>query len=226
MATTQAQLFTKFRQKVRDPNGRIWNDPQVLEFANDAIAKHEANVQYNWPENAANTNTTNLVSGTQEYALPSDFGQLDIIIIGTNTLWPQNEIGYATAVHLSINPSYTTPSSFFFRGNNIGFYPIPNGGSALIHYRKAVTPIIMGDATLPFPDAHVDALVNLMAEEANESLSGPQAQGEAVKFATAYQSLLDQLKFRFITRNPRGLNFKTQRTKGFFRQRTDNVIYY
>jgi hypothetical protein len=227
MAISQSSLFSKFRQKMRDPNGKIWPDAQLLDIANRSLFRIESEIQYHWPDNVATNDTISLVSGTAEYALPTDFGEYDIITIGTNVLDSRDEMPYEQFVRLTTSASSSTPSMFYLRGTNIGFYPIPDGveSSAVLRYRKTVGEIVMEDADIPFADSFLPLILDVMAAEASGDLSGPQFAQEAFRHEAQYQKRLNQFKLRFITRNPRGLNFKTKRRSSAFRQRTDNVIF-
>lgn len=203
----------------------MFNEDTVLGFANDAVQQIESDGNWMWPSNVAANYSLPLVQGTQEYALPASFARFETMVIGTNVLDPSREIAFQDAVRLSVNASSATPSSFYIRGNNIGFYPIPLTATAVIYYRLAVTPIAIGDATIPFTDDFVDAITDLMCANAYATLVGGAYANEVTRYSASYKKKLEQLIKRYLARNPKGLNFRSQRSRGLG-QRTDNVINY
>lgn len=225
MATTQAQLFTQFQSKMRDRTGRMFNSDATLGFANDALQQIESDGSWMWPSNVAANYSLPLTQGTQEYSLPASFARFETMVIGTNVLDPSREITFQDAVRLSVNASSATPSSFYIRGNSIGFYPIPLAATAVIYYRLAVTPIAIGDTTIPFTDDFVDAITDLMCANAYLTLVGGAYANEVARYSASYKKKLEQLMKRYLTRNPKGLNFKSQRRRDSG-QRMDNVITY
>lgn len=225
MTVTQSDLFERFRQKVRDPNGSIWPDAQVLDLANDSIQQLESDGTFQWDDNVASDTTITLSQGVALYDLPEDFAQFDVITVGQQTIWPENTITFEEAKHLAINASYSTPVRYYFRGGQIGFYPIPDGqNNAILSYRKTLATITEGDSDIPLADDFVKALIALMAANAFTDLGPDKYERQIIKFTAQYEKYLSQLKRKYQIKSPSALNYKVQRRFVRNRQRVDKIL--
>lgn len=218
MATTQAQLFSKFKTLVRDPNQRIWsNNDQLLDFANIAIRSLQSDCNYNLPENQGQSSTLTF-TGAREYALPSDYGRFEIISNNNDVLTPEDEISFERAVEINASNSTTNglPTAFYHRGSNIGFLELPTTGTATLYYKQTVDELALG-GTLSLADYTVPALLRLMAYEAYNSLRGTNFQQEAVKHYSVYKNKhLPEIIKKSVVRNPKGLKLSFPRRSSHY----------
>jgi len=56
MATTRSQLRADVRTELKkDPNGKIWSNPELNNYINKAYLKVQKDGNFQWRENQANT---------------------------------------------------------------------------------------------------------------------------------------------------------------------------
>ena len=82
MAKTRANLITDLRNELTiDPNAKIWTNTELIGYLDSAYLQIQQDGNFRWSENEGGTDTTTTTAGTQEYALPSDLGKIDMTSI-------------------------------------------------------------------------------------------------------------------------------------------------
>lgn len=217
MATTVATMVSNFKARIKDPNGRIFtSDGLLLNFLNAAQLFHQQKGGFRWPENEGSSASIALVSGTREYAQPTNFGMFEVFVRDGETINATDEMEFEEVIRLNPTNIEGTPSRFYLRGSNIGFEPIPNvTETGTLYFRKKLAALTAVDTTnIGFGDDHVEALLDLMEYFGWASLPDPSGKYKTLsenKLSSYLEGKLPMLRSAFINRNPIGLNFQSHR---------------
>lgn len=137
MATLSSPTLSKLIMNVRNmlgqpnPNNSFWTDNELTEYLNEGIRMYFAEVTKNsegyfMPAPAY----LNIVSGTEEVALPTDCFEVKALYIQRDNGWEilpyQNNVtsGFTTLGNSTGVNTYLP--YYYFRGNNIVLHPTPN----------------------------------------------------------------------------------------------------
>lgn len=214
MATTPAQLVSQVNTELRvNTSSKIWNTSTILGYINQAIRRVEIDMRLESNANAPASSSTSTVAGTIEYALPSDFAEMDMVQLNNGgsifTLYP---IEYQQTKLLNPNDTQGLPSQYYIRGSNIGLYQPPNGVyTLLLFYKKLVTSLSIGGANLELNDVYTPSIVKYAAYLAWSSIKGAEQTAEAKK-----QQYLEEVgiqQARILAQDPNGMNFVSDRKR-------------
>lgn len=209
MSTTLSQARTKFRNEVKiDPNGKVWDNTMVNGFFNDAYLKVQADGHFNWPGTTEQTSdTVSLVAGTQEYTAPTNIALVELVTLSTTPLYP---IDFVEAKRRNLTNAQGTPSRYYFRGEKIGFDPIPNSSGTVNIYFRAILASLSADGdTIKLPDNFVPAIVKYMAYLA---WSSPRGNYDTAQQKLAdYERELSLLKLTYLVKDLSSLDYSVQR---------------
>ena len=123
MASTRAELRADVRTELKkDPNGKIWNDPTLDRYIDKAYLKVQKDGNFQWRENQANT-TFSTVIGTQEYALATDLGKIQLVRFNWSVVYKTTLVQLKKEQSTFVNGQ---PSRYYLNWNNIGFDVISN----------------------------------------------------------------------------------------------------
>jgi len=219
MSTTLSTLRTKFRNEVRDPNGKVWNDSMTDDFINRAYFQVQSDGNFRWPGNENGSSTVTFVAGTQEYALPSDFGWVEFMMISTEKCSPTS---FEEVKIRNPNSTQSRPTWYYLRGAYIGFDPVPNGSDAsgTLYYRKLLADLSAAGDLIGLDDRFVKAIVKYAAYDA-WSTTGREDKA-SVKYRD-YEMEMKKLRTTFLGRDMGQFNYMVQR-RGTFVPRS-NVLY-
>lgn len=158
-----------------------------------------------WPFRET-TGTLNLVQGTQEYSLSSNFSDLDlqniisVALQGANqrkiVYWPFNQLR-------ADKPDFdydgeSVPERYYIRSGNIGFWPVPSGTYAvLIDYYKIATELSADADTSIIPIGYREALIHYGISLEHDYNTDPDLAQKAMNryediLTSARQNLLAQ----------------------------------
>ncbi len=207
MATTLAQFETQLRGELfTDPNGKIWSDTLLDGYINQAYLQVQGDGQFGWPGIEKGSATISCTQGTQEYALPDDFGRVRLILNGSQQLYPttfeQAKIQNPTGVQ-------ALPSNYYLDGFIIGFDPVPSTGLSIsLWYQKhapALSETVDSALTTDFDPAIVKYAAYL-------AWSAPRGNADTAKMKMVdYQGILARLMNTYLYRDNQGINFRVQR---------------
>lgn len=158
-----------------------------------------------WPFRET-TGTLNLVQGTQEYSLSSNFSDLDqqniiaVSLQGANqrklVYWPFNQLR-------ADKPDFdydgqAVPERYYIRAGNIGFWPVTDGAyTVLIDYYKVATELSADADTSIIPVGYREALVHYGLSLEHDYNTDPDLAQKAMNryeqfITSARQNLLTQ----------------------------------
>lgn len=207
MAVTLSDLQTGLRTKIKtDQSGKIWGNSELTDLANAAQLQIQADGQFNWPANQGTSSTQALTGGTREYALPSLFGRMDLVMLSTTKLY---EISFEDAIVRNPSSAQSTPSNYYIRGANIGFDPVPGSGTVTMYYRTILTALASGSDAISFPDSFKNAYLEYMAYLAWSGLRGNE--GTAAGHLANFEREINRLRTSYLLRDMANLNYRVQR---------------
>jgi len=205
--STLATLEDKFNSEVKiNKNDRVWNSANKAQLINSATIQLQKDNGFSWRENTADSNSITIVSGTQEYDLPSDFIMSTLVRYGTQPLKKTEK----RAIDISQQASSSgTPSYYYIRGTKIGLHPIPSqGGTLTLDYQKRL-PTITSSQDSSFPEDFDDAVIKYAAYLAFSNYR-PKYQ-DADRKLNDYRFALNTLLSAYGLYDMADLNFGYQR---------------
>lgn len=220
MATALATLRSKLNTELKiDKNDKIWSQTAKDQYLNQAYFQVQKDGNYFWRENQGQ-NTFNSVSGTQEYALPSDFIRLDYIAFDNNNLY-KTTLQDIKTFHATTQSS--TPNQYYIYGSNIGLQPIPlSAGSVYMLYRKRLPTLTAIQDDL-LPEDFDDAIVKYAAYLAWSSPRGNEAVAASKR--QDYELVMNTLRAGYQLQDSADLNWAMQR-RSLNYQANPNILYY
>lgn len=214
MATSPAQLVSSVNTELRVNTGnKIWSTQTILGYINQAIRRVEIDLRLEANSNAPASSSTSTVAGTAEYALPTDFAELDMVQLNNgSTIFTLYPIEYSQTLLLNPNNTQGQPSNYYIRGSNIGLYQIPNGVySLLLFYQKLTTSLSVGGANLDLNDVYVPSIVKYAAYLAWTSMRGNEQAAESKR-----QQYLEEISIhqvRLLAQDPNSMIFNSDRKR-------------
>jgi hypothetical protein len=208
MATTLTDLISSTRTELKtDPNGKIWSDDTLQDYVNEAYLQVQSDGGFAWPGNENGSGTITFSSGVQEYSLPTEFGRVDLVLIGTTQIFP---IDFIQAKIQNPTGVQATPSCYYIRGSMMGFDPIPNTAvSATLYYKKILTALASGSSAIGLSDDFAPAIVKYAAYLAWSSPRGNT--DSAVAKLQDYTRKLNLLTNTYQLRDLTALNYRVVR---------------
>lgn len=136
--------------------------------------------------------TFNLVSGTGEYPLPTDFIKMDVVTYNGQSL-KKTDRG---TLKKMVNGAFTSgnPYAYYITGSNIGFYPIPVGGVAGLEYFKKL-PTLTEVQGSELPSEFDDAICTYASYIA---FNGVNKIDKATVMRADYQDIMSTLLMSYI----------------------------
>jgi len=125
--------------------------------------------------------TLNLISGTTEYILPSDFADLVYIKEDNSDKTP------VPFIKISDAQSYTGSTlAYYLRGRYIGIVPTPSSRSTLTFgYRANATRVSSLSTYIDLPDNAFYSLKDFMLYRANKKFQNPNAESYYESFSNS-----------------------------------------
>lgn len=207
MATNRWQLRADLRVELKkDPNGKIWSDSALNSYINKSYLKVQKDGNFAWRENQAETSYTS--ANTQEEALPTDFGKIELIRYNGTELYKTTKVSLKRQYTTFVNG---TPSKYYINWANIGFDVIPNNSGLVdISYLKRLTSFTSDTDESEFNDDFDTAIVKYAAFLAWSSLDGKQ---QTARFELEeYGIEIDTLVSSYIFDDINDLTMRLQRT--------------
>lgn len=201
------ELRTLLRTEIKiDPNGKIWDDTALNNYIDIAYLQVQKDWNFKWRENDAET-TISIVSGTQEYDLPTDLGKVELIRVRQTQLWKTTLIDLKKRIS---NFASGIPSEYYVRWAKIGFDVIPNiTESAEFFYKKRLAKFTSDTSESEFWEDFDVAIVKYAAFLAWSSPRGNE--GTASRKLEEYRLELDTLVSTYIFDDINDLTFGIQR---------------
>jgi len=148
-----------------------------------------------WPFRET-TGTLNLVQGTQEYDLSTNFADIDeqnitaVSIQGAAqrklTYWPFNQLRASQPDLDSAGES--TPERYYLKSGSIGFWPVPNATPAVfIDYFKVPTEMSDDSDTPIIPTAYRESLIHYALSMEHDYNGDPDL---AIKAMNRYEQIV------------------------------------
>lgn len=214
MATTPAQLVSAVNTELSvNTQNKIWSTNTILGYINQAIRRVEIDMRLETNDNAPSSSTISLVQGTTEYAMPSDFAELDMVQLNNGqTVYTLYPIEFAQTLLLNPNSAQSQPTNYYIRGTNMGFYQIPDSSyTVTLYYKKLVTSLTSGGASLGLADIYVPAIVKYAAYLAWSSKRGNEGIAESKK--QQYQEEIGIQQSFILSQDPNSMIFRSDRKR-------------
>jgi len=208
MATSLGTLRTALREEIKiDPNGKIWSNSVFNDNINAAYLQVQADGQFNWPGQQGGEQAVSLVSGTQEYALSTDLAVIELVLKGTEIL---SQTDFTSAKVRNLSGTQGTVNSYYLRGNNIGFDPIPDSSDTVtVYYRTLLDELTADGDNIELDDRFAQLIVKYAAYL---TWSGPRGnESTAASKYNDYLASLNRMKLLYMMRDTAVLNYKVQR---------------
>jgi hypothetical protein len=172
----------------------------VDDYINDAIA-HYQRYRFWFNETSATQNT---VAGTETYAWPTDFVELDSLVATLNgTFTPLKQVSPRDIDELYVNTTYRgQPSVFANYKEQFRLYPTPDAVYVLTqYYLKDYTPLTTGSASANVWTTEAEELIRTRAKKLLVGQFMPTSQD-----TMGWAAMLDQQEKDLF----RGLQLQTQ----------------
>ena len=215
-----AQIRASLRSELKtDKSGKIWSDLVLNDYINQGYLKLQRDGLFAWNGNENGSGTLTLVGGTQEYALPSDFGWLRLALNGSTQLI---ESSFGDVKIRNPNNTQGTPSNYYINGDYMGLDPVPSGSATVtLYYRKILASLTSDSSTIGLNSNFVPAIVKYAAYLAWSSPRG-NADTASQKLGD-YQIVLRTLMSAYRMRDLATLQYKLPRR--FSNGRYNNTYY-
>lgn len=182
-ANSVQQIFSDFMSLLNNKELKLVTNDDMFSWLNEGVAIMKNKLNLSSPEYTVSTEQTiSITSGTSEYQLPSDFGDLVQITDGeSNPLAiPFITIGNAMAYN-------GDTTKYYIRGRYIGFIPTPAASASYKYrYRSKGTRVTDLDDLIDVPDHGFYILKDWMMWRASLKFQNPNA-------ATYYKTFSDGL---------------------------------
>lgn len=190
-ANSVKKMLDRFFMQISNRERKLLKDSDVIEWLNEAyaIARNKLNL-VNRNYNVPTPFTLNLVAGTQEYALPTNFAKVRTLNKTDGT--PVNECP------LDDMPNYpntfvpaggTIEIKYYLRNNQIGVTPIPAANDTYFLYYQTFSPTLVSYIDfIDMPNNNFYCLLDYMLYRA-----APITGGNAANFLQAFNNGLNNL---------------------------------
>jgi len=181
------QLLDTFYSLLNQKELTVITQKDALRWLNEAhtVATNELNMS-NQEYNVASKYTITVASGTQEYALPTDFSELISIVDDEGEKIPYKSLRDALDDDDSSINTY-----YYLRGAYIGFWPLPDVATTVdIFYVKKATALTSNYDNLNYPDDNFYFLVDGMMIRACIKLN----RNDLSTFEKKFQMGIDRMK--------------------------------
>ena len=192
------KILDSFFSLLNNKEMKLISHDDAFRYLNEAyaIAKNELNLvnsEYGVPAEVTVTTT----SGIQEYALPTDFG--DIVSV-TNSYG--DDIPYiplSKVPYNNENETYTVnTASYFLRNYYIGFSPVPTSADTYYMYYKATSATLTSYYDdIDLPDNNFYPLVDWMCYRAGKKMGKPDADN----YKAAFEEGIKKMKLTSFKQN-------------------------
>lgn len=158
MGTLVSTLISSARQRLNETSTAFWTDANFVSYCDEA---QKYVVRETKCLEAISTSTS--VSGTQGYALPSDYLALRRLLYDGEKVF-KVDFNDMDDANLDESEHSGEPTSFYIWNETIYFIPIPNktGDSIKIYYYKSPETISATTDTLETNSAYDDVIVTYM----------------------------------------------------------------
>jgi hypothetical protein len=186
---TVQKVLDSFYSLLNSNDLKLVSHDDAMSWLNEAyaIARSELNL-VNSEYATSVEQTLSAVSGTKEYALPSDFSNMISLYSGTDRL----NIGYIQLLNV---PEWDAVSSnttrYYLRGGYIGLSPTPSADATYTYrYQAATSELSSLYDSIDLPDNAAYAIKDYMMFRACQKLMRPEAQS----FFEVFQVGLNRMK--------------------------------
>lgn len=215
MSKTKAQLRTTTRVYLDELSAADWTDPQIDEQLNYKYTEMYSSVVEVYEDYYSELIVRNIVSGQQEYPLPSLFYkdrrvELQYNIDPDGNYYRAHRMNFDQVLTRSIsdnNIGSTSRPNYYLRGEYIGILPIPTidvTNGFRMWQIKTVAPLIADtdEINIPFPDRFGALLPKAAAAELLRK--GQQEEAVAAKYLLEFQEGLDKMQMELKNRKADG----------------------
>ena len=215
MATLVSTLITRARTRINETSTTFHTEANLIAYADEGqkyVVRETKSLE------DIDTSTT-IVSGTQNYALPTDCIAIRRITFDGIKLFPIDFMDLDEA-GLDETDSTGTPSNYYIWNDTIYLYPIPgSSGTLKIYYYKAPATISLSTASLETKEVYDDAIVCYMTylaliKDSESDLSNLDKADYMMGECNAkIMSIKNQLKEKDLSSPPRRIlseNIKTR----------------
>ena len=192
---TAQQIISSFQSMLNTNELKLVTYNDMFNWMNEAIAlvKNKLNLS-NVEYTVSTMQTLNVVGGTAEYILPSNFSDL-IEIVDQNFL-PISAISVSD--DLTHRGDTTTDTVYYLRGRYIGFSPIPSGSTTVYYrYRANATRVSSLSTYIDLPDNMFYCIKDYMMYMSCQKFGNPMGSS----YYQSFKNSLDLYIMASIKRN-------------------------
>jgi len=212
LGTLVSTIISTARVRLNETSTAFFTDANLVTFCNEAQKYFVRETKC-----LEGISTSTSVSGTQNYALPSDFYKLRRILYDGKSV---KEVSFLDIDEADIDETDISgdPKSFYLWNDSIYFIPIPNttSDSIKIYYYKTPIAITLSSQTLETNSLYDDVIITYMVylalikdgeeEKADYEMQECNAKLSLIKKHLKEKSLTRPPRFRFsknlATRDP------------------------
>lgn len=192
-----------FFSLIHNNESKLITYDDALEWLNEAndIAKNDLALSNNEYDTSDGSDTLSIVAGTQEYALPANFGEMITVWINTTPGVSTGEILFpidlANVDRNNIVALGERPR-FYIRGGYIGFTPTPiQNFTVYFRYSKCATDLVSYTDVIDLPRKAFHALKDYMLYRAKTKLRHVDGQ----IYLASFQKKIDMMRLQAINRD-------------------------
>jgi hypothetical protein len=203
LGTLISTIIASARQRLNETSTAMWTDANLVTYCNEA---QKYLVRETKCLEGISTSTS--VSGTQNYALPSNFYKLRRLLYDGKSV---KEVSFLDIDEADIDETDISgdPKNFYIWDDSIYFLPIPNttSDSIKIYYYKTPIAITLSSQTLETNSLYDDVIITYMVylalikdgeeEKADYEMQECNAKLSLVKKHIKEKSLTRPPRFRF-----------------------------
>lgn len=205
--TDLSSLRSQLNDEVKiDKNDKLWSPTTKNQFLNQAYFQVQKDLNFKTRQNQAAPYTIPTVTGTQEYALPSDFIRVQLVTWDGQKIYP---IDYIHLKSQNLGMAQGKPYEYYLYGGNIGFYPIPSTGTGLLYYLKRL-PLMTASQDSVLPSDFDLAVVKYAAYLLWSTPRGNRQTAQ--EKVTDYEQIMNTLRMAYIYEDTANMTFGIQRS--------------
>ena len=211
--SSPSELIAAVNTELRINTGsKIWDNPSILGYINQAIRRVETDLNFETNANAASVDTTPVLTGTIEYDQPDEFGQLEVVQFNDgSTTYTLDSISFNETRIINPSDVQGKPIAYYLRGDQIGLYPAPISAGTLKVYFKQRTPALeLNGSDLTMALEYEPAIVKWAAYLAWSS--SKDNRGAADQKRVDYQEEIKSLQNQVMSRDPVSLVYSSSRS--------------
>jgi len=194
MSRTLTDVWARLGYELADTGHTEWETAELTVYVNQAVREVMRHVAKVWPDywlstTESYTATSNIVSGTANYDLPSDFYKI-LLVVATDS-----DGDDSTLDPMSLDRAQNADAEgYYLMNDDIYIVPEPDASvtsGLVLYYISIPTEVTAGASAVPLSDHFEDAIVEYAVLKAKARQGEPT--GEFASFFGKIQTELDSM---------------------------------